>query len=165
MSQKISVFFPMAQAPYSTQYASSSQGNAAMGAPTSYVGSNPYGDVYAGMPNQAASYAPYVSANNTADTETLQKFHWGAFFLYPYWGFTNGTWWAFFLLLIPPFYLVGALICGFKGYQWAWKRGKWTSFKEFKIVQHTWTTVAFTSLIFSVSVGLLCLIIEWLMHV
>ena len=39
------------------------------------------------------------ASNNSSiniEVETA-RFNWGAFFLYPFWGFANGMWWAFLI--------------------------------------------------------------------
>ena len=69
----------------------------------------------------------------------LSKWNWGAFALYPIWGFFNGCWWAFliamFLWWIP---LIPNIIFGVYGTRWAWENRTWSSAADFESTQHSW---------------------------
>lgn len=62
---------------------------------------------------------------------------WGAFFLYPIWGFFNGCWWAFLMsflyLAILPNILFGVF-----GRRLAWQNAKWSSAADFNSTQSSW---------------------------
>lgn len=67
------------------------------------------------------------------------KWNWGAFGLYPIWGFFNGCWWAilvslFFGYLFP----IPNIIFGVFGTRWAWENRKWNSPQEFMKTQSDW---------------------------
>lgn len=51
----------------------------------------------------------------------LPRWHWGAFMFNVWWGLGNRTYWPLLCLLpIPGWWLIWAIVCGFKGNQWAW---------------------------------------------
>lgn len=67
----------------------------------------------------------------------LSKWNWGAFFLYPFWGFANGMGWLFFISFIPiP--LIANVILGINGSRWAWENKRWRDIEHFVEVQRSW---------------------------
>ena len=77
------------------------------------------------------------------------KWNWGAFGLFPIWGFFNGCWWGILVsMFLGWLYPIPNLIFGMYGSRWAWENKKWSSVDEFEQAQSTWTIagVIFTSL-------------------
>ena len=76
------------------------------------------------------------------DSSRLNKWNWGAFGLYPIWGFFNGCWWAIFVALFgaPIVGVIINIIFGICGTRWAWNNKKWNSFEEFEKAQESWNT-------------------------
>jgi len=68
----------------------------------------------------------------------INKWNWGAFFLYPYWGFANGMWWAFFIGIFFGWSFIPSIIFGINGSKWAWKYKKWRNLEHFTSVQVSW---------------------------
>lgn len=79
--------------------------------------------------------------NICGDDETPDLgWNWGAFMLYPLWGFWNGCWWAILIFLFLG-WLGGVIInivFGICGSQWAWKNKTWSSAREFNSMQKAW---------------------------
>lgn len=69
--------------------------------------------------------------------DEIKGWNWGAFAFNIFWGIGNKTYLPL-LCLIPFFNLIWMFVCGFKGNEWAWKDGKYTSVEEFKLTQKTW---------------------------
>jgi len=69
----------------------------------------------------------------------LNKFNWGAFFLYPIWGFFNGCWWAF-LVSIVCFWagIFVSILFGVYGTRLAWENRNWESAEQFEETQRSW---------------------------
>ena len=90
-----------------------------------------------------------------------RKFNWGAFFLYPLWGFANGMWWLFFVNLILAFIpVVGGIAqfvlmiyMGIKGGELAWTKKTWRDLDHFVSVQHSWKVAAIILLVLGVVLG------------
>lgn len=101
-------------------------------------GTEPGGPTMVGLaapfPRETGQSTP--PAELTPDTT---KWNWGAFGLYPIWGFFNGCWWgilisiAFGWLWPLPNILFGAL-----GSRWAWKNKRWASPLDFTQAQAKW---------------------------
>lgn len=69
----------------------------------------------------------------------LTKFNWGAFFLYPFWGFANGMWWAFLIAIFFSWAIfIPNIVFGIKGSRWAWENKKWRNMNHFISVQESW---------------------------
>ena len=92
------------------------------------------------MQQEPYAYQPY-QPNTMANTATVDvsKWNWGAFALYPIWGFFNGCWWAFliamFLWWLSP---IPNIIFGVYGTRWAWQNKTWSSAADFMSTQHSW---------------------------
>lgn len=82
----------------------------------------------------------------SADTT---KWNWGAFVLYPIWGFFNGCWWAFFIGLVLWWSLIPNIVFGINGSKWAWKYKTWDSIEDFESSQDSWNTVG--KILFAIS--------------
>ncbi|MGV8135189.1 MAG: FHA domain-containing protein [Mangrovibacterium sp.] len=69
----------------------------------------------------------------------LKDWNWGAFGLYPLWGFANGMWWLLFIRFLL-FWMepVPCIIFGVYGSQWAWKSKQWRDLDHFVAVQQSW---------------------------
>ena len=73
-------------------------------------------------------------------TPDLSKWNWGAFMLYPIWGFFNGCWWAFLVALAFGWTIIPAVIFGVYGTRWAWENRSWVSVEDFEQTQKSWAT-------------------------
>jgi|WetSurMetagenome_2_1015567.scaffolds.fasta_scaffold76217_2 hypothetical protein len=84
---------------------------------------------------------PYIKEEDSekAIKKEINKFNWGAFFLYPFWGFANGMWW---LILIGLFFgsipIIPNLIFGFNGSKWSWDNKEWDDLNHFVKAQDSW---------------------------
>lgn len=93
-------------------------------------------------PPPAASGAG-TTATATASLPTgVKGWSWGAFFLNWIWALGNGTWIGL-LALVPPLLIPIAIILGFKGREWAWKKKSWQSVEHFNSVQRLWSIWGF----------------------
>lgn len=80
-----------------------------------------------------------------ADVQAISKFNWGAFFLWPIWGFGNGMWWLFLISVVINFIPYGSIVqfpisifMGFQGGELAWKNKNWRDINHFIEAQNTW---------------------------
>lgn len=79
--------------------------------------------------------------NNTVKAATVDtsKWNWGAFGIYPIWGFFNGCWWAFFVGMFAGWlFPLPNIIFGVFGTRWAWKNKVWSSAQEFERAKKSW---------------------------
>lgn len=106
--------------------------------------------------NQIDSYFPYspqpqremgtvlndavLPPQDSVPVEVIAKWNWGAFGLYPIWGFFNGCWWAFLVGLFFGFwfYPIPNIIFGIYGGRWAWSNKSWISVHDFVQTQSSW---------------------------
>lgn len=78
----------------------------------------------------------HVEQNPTVDTS---KWCWGAFSLYPIWGFFNGCWWAILIwFFLGWLYPIPNIIMGIGGSKWAWDNGTWQNIHEYQRTQTKW---------------------------
>lgn len=70
--------------------------------------------------------------------EAASAWNWGAFFLYPLWGFANGTWWAFLIALFFSWSFIPNIVFGIYGSKWAWQNKQWRNLEHFISVQKSW---------------------------
>lgn len=69
------------------------------------------------------------------------KWNWGAFGLYPIWGFFNGCWWAFLVSFFFWWtYPIPNIIFGVYGTKWAWTNRTWINAQDFLQTQSNWAT-------------------------
>lgn len=74
--------------------------------------------------------------NSAPDTS---KWNWGAFGIYPIWGFFNGCGWAILVsLFFGWLYPIPNIIFGFYGSRWSWQNKRWSSTAEFQTAQSNW---------------------------
>lgn len=100
---------------------------------------------------------PTTEELNYMAREEINRFNWGAFFMWPLWGFANGMFYLFFVnfafqilyfLLIYGnevgqifFGIIGFvinLVFGINGSKWAWHNKKWRDLEHFRDVQRSW---------------------------
>lgn len=105
--------------------------------------------------------------------KSLNKFNWGAFFLWNWWGLGNGMPQLFFIFIVlymADFVLgllgsIGFIIAciipfcigfyyGAKGNELSWKNKEWKSIEIFESHQLNWAIAGFISLI----IGILCIV-------
>ena len=70
--------------------------------------------------------------------EGVKGWSWGAFILNWIWALSNRVWIGLFAL-IPYVGFVVAIILGFKGREWAWKKKQWEGVEHFNAVQKKWS--------------------------
>ena len=108
------------------------------------------------LPVQPVKQATQASAGAEVKPDT-DSWSWGAFALYPIWGFFNGCWWAFLVSLVS-WSLVPSILFGVFGRRQAWSNGSWASAADFNATQERWDTWGFilfvASLLFSLIVVL-----------
>lgn len=82
-----------------------------------------------------------VHSQTMSPVVNTSKWSWGAFGLYPIWGFFNGCWWAFLVSLFFWWaYPVPNIIFGACGTKWAWGNRTWISTQDFLQTQSSWAT-------------------------
>lgn len=74
-----------------------------------------------------------------SEPSTLHDWNWGAFLLYPIWGFGNGCWWAILVAMVFGATIIPNFIFGVYGNRWAWKNRSWSSADDFENTQKSWT--------------------------
>lgn len=92
------------------------------------------------QPFQQSYQQPAMQAPvDEGDSLNLSKWNWGAFSLYPLWGFFNGCWWAFLIgFFVGWLFPIPNIIFGVYGTRWAWQNRSWRSAADFMATQHGW---------------------------
>lgn len=113
------------------------------------VGNNPFsGD----MPFQTKTAAATVEVEVT-------RFNWGAFFLYPFWGFANGMWWAFLIGLLFGWTIIPNFLFGVMGSKWAWQNKQWRDLNHFVTVQNSWKKWGIALFLLNLFLWLICFVV------
>lgn len=89
---------------------------------------------------QAVPAQPHSSAHAAASMDVppgVKGWSWGAFWLNWVWAVFNKTWIGL-LALVPVVNLLMPFVLGFKGREWAWRKGSWRSVEHFRQVQRKW---------------------------
>ena len=101
--------------------------------------------------------APKTETVGMATTEQppmqvdVSKWNWGAFGLYPIWGFFNGCWWAFFVSLFFWWtFPIPNIVFGVYGSRWAWENRSWDSPRNFSQMQSCWAIWGIIVTVFNV---------------
>lgn len=123
-----------------------------------------------------AQQQPATPQQPVNDYVETNGWSWGAFSLYPIWGFANGCWWAIFIwigagvlawlaallmgyLTYNPIValftmyvvaLIPCLIFGLNGRKWAWNNKNWASGVAFAKAQRVWNIIGLILFIISV---------------
>ena len=99
-----------------------------------------------GTVNVASEYNAYGD-----DTQPDLGWNWGAFMLYPIWGFWNGCWWA---ILIAIFFgwlgIIPNILFGAMGSKWAWNEKTWRSAQDFNDMQEAWRPWGIAFFVFNI---------------
>ena len=75
----------------------------------------------------------------TVSSVDTSKWNWGAFGIYPIWGFFNGCWWAFFVGMFAGWlFPLPNILFGVFGTRWAWENKSWGSAEEFLRSKKSW---------------------------
>ena len=106
--------------------------------------------------NQIDAFFPNINQNNAAhrtmlfDRDVIDnsrqtvpefKWNWGAFGLYPIWGFFNGCSWGIAVsIFLGWLYPIPNIIFGICGSSWSWDNKKWKNIDEFNEAQASWKT-------------------------
>lgn len=77
------------------------------------------------------------NGQNRAVPQEIKGWNWGAFSFSVWWGIGNKTYLPL-LCLVPLVSIIWVFVCGFKGNEWAWKKGNYRDVESFKMVQGTW---------------------------
>lgn len=79
------------------------------------------------------------ATSNSTQSPFKTRWNWGAFGLYPIWGFFNGCWWGILVSLFLGFlFPIPNIVFGIYGTRWAWEKRKWNSLQEFMKTQSDW---------------------------
>lgn len=101
------------------------------------------------MAEEAASASP-VDVN---------KWSWGAFALYPIWGFFNGCWWAIFIgIFLGWLAPIPNILFGIYGGRWAWQNKQWQSLDAYASSQKGWNTAGLVIFIINIVLTLLIIL-------
>ena len=86
-----------------------------------------------------------ASVSTPMEMEEIKKFNWGAFGLWPIWGFANGMWWLFLVNIVFSFLPLSYIFLwcfniymGMNGGKLAWKQKNWKGISHFVSVQNSW---------------------------
>ncbi len=93
------------------------------------------------QPEYSNSFQNEIPSINAASTVAPEfSWNWGAFALYPIWGFFNGCWWGIFIALFFGWTIIPNFIFGIYGSRWSWENKHWSSAQEFNQAQSSWST-------------------------
>ena len=131
---RIGVFFPMEKQPtrINSSYNPNIKSKTVVN-PSNQQQSVVYGPI--AIDEEKSSASNNSSINIEVETA---RFNWGAFFLYPFWGFANGMWWAFLISWFFGWTIIPNILFGIMGSKWAWKNKHWRDINHFVIVQDSW---------------------------
>lgn len=87
------------------------------------------------------------------------KWNWGAFALYPIWGFFNGCWWAILISVFFGWTIIPNFVFGIYGSRWAWENKQWSSVNDFKQAQSSWSTAGIIILCLNLVTWLILLVV------
>ncbi|MBR1414272.1 MAG: FHA domain-containing protein [Prevotella sp.] len=77
-----------------------------------------------------------------------RAWNWGAMGVYPFWGLSNGCWWALPLAVaVGWLFPLPNLVFGFFGNRWALQYKQWTSMVAFKNEQQWWKPIGIVVMI------------------
>lgn len=105
--------------------------------------------------NNNTKHLQDIRSDISTKEPNLDKWNWGAFFIYHFWGFGNGTWWLFLIGLFFGWTFIPNIIMGIYGTRMAWRNRSWSSVEAFEQTQHTWACWGVGLFCF----GILCMII------
>ena len=87
----------------------------------------------------------------------IKKFHWGACTLCLFWGIGHRVY-ITLLCLVPILNIIWPIVCGFKGYEWAWEQSKFESMEAFMYSEESWNRAGFIFAILELIVFIIWLI-------
>lgn len=94
------------------------------------------------IPQSTLYYSQQDVAYNSLEKKPLEpsyKWNWGAFSLYPLWGFWNGCWWGIIVsLFFGWLWPIPNIVFGIYGSDWAWHNRRWSSVEKFNSIQNAW---------------------------
>jgi len=67
----------------------------------------------------------------------IQGWSWGGFLLHWIWAAVHKAWLGFALSLFLG--IVGMVLCGIKGNEWAWQNNRYESVEQFRKIQGKWS--------------------------
>jgi len=88
----------------------------------------------------------------------IQGWCWGGFLLGWIWCIVHKAWVGLVLCLLVG--IVGSVVCGVKGNEWAWQNNRYESIAQFKEIQGKWTKWGVIILCVSVGLGILVTIVS-----
>ncbi len=88
----------------------------------------------------------------------IQGWNWGAFLLNWIWAAVHKAWLGLVLSLFLG--IVGGIVCGLKGNEWAWQNNRYRSIEHFRESQATWTKWGVIILVVGFGLGVLGAIIS-----
>lgn len=81
---------------------------------------------------------PTSQGYSTENSLPKMGWNWGAFMLYPIWGFWNGCWWGILIAFFFGWTIIPNFIFGACGSSWAWSNRQWRDADEFNQMQAAW---------------------------
>lgn len=88
------------------------------------------------VPEETQQTTEQSTSKNGPFPAELAHWNWGAFFMGWIWALGMSNVIAFLLCFFLG--IIGSVIVGVKGNEWAWSSRKFDSVEQFKAVQHTW---------------------------
>lgn len=80
-----------------------------------------------------------VVSQPVCDVPETSDWNWGAFGIYPIWGFFNGCWWAFLVsVFFGWLFPLPNIVFGIYGSRWAWENRAWTNTGEYERTKKSW---------------------------
>jgi len=102
------------------------------------------------MANQGQEFVNTSGQSGAQLPDQLRGWNWGAFLMNWIWAIAHRAWLGFVLAFFLG--IIGAIVCGIVGNEWAWKNRRWQGIQQFKDTQRVWAIVGLVFLV----LGLLC---------
>ena len=89
------------------------------------------------------------------------SWNWGAFMLYPLWGFWNGCWWAILIGIFVGWTFIPSILFGALGSKWEWANKNWRDVNEFNQMQAAWRPWGIALFVINIIVWLFSLLMGY----
>ncbi len=87
----------------------------------------------------------------------LQGWNWGGFLMGWIWSIAHSAWLGFVLCFFLG--IIGNIVQGIKGNEWAWQNRRWESIEQFKATQRVWAIWGVVILAVAIVIWILAIVI------
>ena len=87
----------------------------------------------------------------------LQGWSWAGFLMSWIWSIAHSAWLGLVLCLLTG--LIGMIVQGIKGNEWAWQNRRWESVEQFKATQRVWVIWGLALLALSVVISIISMVV------